>query len=103
MNMGANEAARLLDRISELDFALYETQLYLDGHPGVTAALKYYRDVATERDKLVEEYEEKVAPLTPSVREGETVFRWSRSPWPWELGFPSGGQSIPMQMQGEEK
>ena len=38
-----NERERLLRRIQAEDFAVYETVLYLDGHPKNRQALAYYQ------------------------------------------------------------
>ncbi len=91
----ANEQSRLLRRINALSFALFETNLYLDGHPTNRAALDYYRSTYGEYQKLKEEYESKYAPLTATVGESDTEWKWVREPWPWEIGFPEAGAAAP--------
>ncbi len=78
-------------RIQELSFAMKETELFLDGHPSNRRALAYYAELQGEYDLLRAEYEKTYAPITPSAAEGATEWRWVRTPWPWEYGFPDGG------------
>ena len=78
-------------RIQELSFAMKETELFLDGHPANRRALAYYAELQGEYALLKEEYEKTYAPITPSAGEGATEWRWVRTPWPWEYGFPDGG------------
>ena len=78
-------------RLQELSFALKETELFLDGHPGNRRALAYYAEQKAEYDLLKSEYEATYAPITPNATENDTAWRWVRSPWPWEYGFPDGG------------
>ena len=62
-----NERERLLRRIQAEDFAVYETVLYLDGHPG-----------------LRDEYEGKFGPLTIYGNNDMNDWHWIDKPWPWE-------------------
>ena len=78
-------------RLQELSFALKETELFLDGHPENRRALAYYAEQKAEYDTLKAEYEATYAPITPNANENDTAWRWVRSPWPWEYGFPDGG------------
>ena len=78
-------------RLQELSFALKETELFLDGHPENRRALAYYAEQKAEYDTLKAEYEATYAPITPEANENDTAWRWVRSPWPWEYGFPDGG------------
>ena len=78
-------------RLQELSFALKETELYLDGHPENRRALAYYAEQKAEYDTLKAEYEATYAPIIPNANENDTAWRWVRSPWPWEYGFPDGG------------
>ncbi len=78
-------------RLQELSFALKETELFLDGHPENRRALAYYAEQKAEYDVLKAEYEATYAPITPGAGEGDAEWRWVRSPWPWEYGFPDGG------------
>ena len=62
-----NTAVRnLLRTIQELDFAIYETILYLDVYPNNQDALEYYHTLVTERNTLAAEYEATHGPLTAS-------------------------------------
>ena len=82
-------------RLQELSFALKETQLFLDGHPANRKALAYYAETQAEYDLLKEEYERTYAPITAGAAENDTAWRWVRTPWPWEYGFPDTGDVLP--------
>ncbi len=78
------ERDRLLRRIQAEDFALYETVLFLDGHPQNRKALAYYhkhRDIAKT---LREEFENKFGPLNIYGNRGDGDWHWVEKPWPWE-------------------
>ena len=49
MKAGINRDNRL-QRLRELEFALLETNLYLDTHPNSRKALDYYKKVKAARD-----------------------------------------------------
>ena len=90
-------------RLQELSFALKETELFLDGHPYNRRALAYYAEQKAEYDLLLAEYEKTYAPITAGADENDTVWRWVRTPWPWEYGFPDGGDvSAAVSDNGEE-
>ena len=82
-------------RLQELSFALKETELFLDGHPANRKALAYFAETKAEYDLLKEEYERTYAPITPGADTNATEWRWVRTPWPWEYGFPDTGDVKP--------
>ena len=90
-------------RLQELSFALKETELFLDGHPANRRALAYYAEQKAEYDLLASEYEKTYAPITPGAAEDDVAWRWVNTPWPWEYGFPDGGNLIASRARdGEE-
>ena len=90
-------------RLQELSFALKETELFLDGHPENRRALAYYAETKKEYDILAAEYGKTYAPITPGAAENATAWSWVRTPWPWEYGFPDGGDiSFAPSCGGEE-
>lgn len=74
----------LLRRIQAEDFALYETVLYLDGHPQNRKALAFYNKHRDIVKTLREEYESKYGPLTIYGNTGDCDWHWVDRPWPWE-------------------
>ncbi|MGN1095420.1 MAG: spore coat protein CotJB [Eubacteriales bacterium] len=79
-----NERERLMEMIQSEDFTVYETVLYLDGHPCDRKALEFYRE---HRDNLVsmkEEYKRKYGPLTIYENYDCDTWSWIECPWPWE-------------------
>jgi len=90
-------------RLQELSFALKETELFLDGHPENRRALAYYAETKKEYDILAAEYGKTYAPITPGAAENATAWSWVRTPWPWEYGFPDGGDVSFAPSCGEEE
>ena len=54
----SKDQMRLLKYISQVSFALTETNLYLDTHPCDKVALSYYQMVKKQREEAVQEYSE---------------------------------------------
>ncbi len=79
-----NERDRLLRRIQAEDFALYETVLYLDGHPQNKKALAFYNKHRDIVKALREEFEGKYGPLNIYGNTGDCDWHWVDKPWPWE-------------------
>jgi spore coat protein JB len=84
-NNGINlDRSALLKRIQEMDFALYETVLYLDGHPNSQKALEHYRAHRDALKALKEEYSRRFGPLTIYDNHDNDSWQWVDKPWPWE-------------------
>ena len=81
---GGDHGARLMDQIRAVDFALYETVLYLDVYPHSCDALENYRKLKAQSEALHKEYETTHAPLTAFGNESETSWDWMSKPFPWE-------------------
>ena len=73
----------LKKKLKSVSFALYETVLYLDGHPDCQAALAHYNELVAELEELTEKYEQKHGPLTIYSNNSDK-WDWVSSPWPWE-------------------
>lgn len=79
-----NERDKLLKNIQEEDFAVYETVLYLDGHPCDKDALEFYKVHRDKLDCLKKEFIQKYGPLTIYDNLNCNTWDWIKSPWPWE-------------------
>ena len=102
-NGNVSRQEEMMLRLQELSFALKETELFLDGHPENRRALAYYAETKKEYDILAAEYGKTYAPITPGAAENATAWSWVRTPWPWEYGFPDGGDvSFAPSCGGEE-
>lgn len=75
----------LADRLREVDFAIYETVLYLDAYPESREALAYYHSLMQTRKALLEEYQSKIGPVTAFGNQSTSSWDWVQTPWPWEL------------------
>ena len=84
MNRNAENRNALLRKIQEIDFALYETTLYLDTHPCDEKALHLHKEYASASKELKEQYQMQYGPLTPAANT-EDAWEWLRGPWPWEM------------------
>ncbi len=79
-----NERDNLLRKIQAEDFVIYETVLFLDGHPHDEAALAYYKAHLEMLEKLKLEYTKKFGPLTVYDNLDSGCWHWVDKPWPWE-------------------
>ena len=74
----------LLRKVQALSFAKVETELYLDTHPESSQALNYYKNILSELDEAMTEYQNKYGPL---FAEGVVGDRWTcvEGRWPWQF------------------
>ena len=82
--MSQGNKSSLMKKIQELDFALYETILYLDAYPDSCEALAHYHSLMSHRNRLASEYESRYAPITAYGNTSHTDWDWVKGPWPWE-------------------
>ena len=75
----------LMRELQKIDFALYETVLYLDAYPYSTEALDYYHSLVHQRELIVAELEGGGKPISANGNASHTSWDWISSPWPWEL------------------
>ena len=76
----------LMDQIRAVDFALYETVLYLDVYPHSCGALETYHKLRAQSNALHEEYETACGPLTAFGNRSTASWDWMSNPCPWEYG-----------------
>ena len=74
----------LLRKIQALSFAKVETELYLDVYPEAAAALDYYRNILSQLDEAMTEYQNKYGPLFAEGVVGDK-WTWVEGAWPWQL------------------
>lgn len=72
---------QLLKRLSAIQFALWETHVFLDTHKGDPDAMKMHETYLKKYKALAEEYEKQFGPLTLS---GQNSDEWLQNPWPWD-------------------
>lgn len=84
-NNSSSQGKSLLEILRAIDFALYETVLYLDAYPDSKEALAYYNSLIQDRDVVSGEYQKKYGPLTAFDNQSSTEWQWINNPWPWEL------------------
>ncbi len=74
----------LLRKIQALSFAKVETELYLDVYPESAQALSYYRNILSQLDEAMTEYQNKYGPLFAEGVVGDR-WTWVEGKWPWQL------------------
>ena len=79
----------LLKEIQAEDFALYETALYLNGHPTCKSALEYYCARRHAAKALREQYEALYGPLTlyGNARRWKERIAWVSRPALWSSRY----------------
>ena len=71
-------------KLRRINFALYETILYLNAYPDCVEALAYYHSLLQTQKALQEEYQSKIGPITAFGNQSVTSWDWVKTPWPWE-------------------
>jgi spore coat protein JB len=74
----------LKKKLAAIEFAIYETVLYLDAYPDSAPALEYYHKLREQREMLLHEYESKCGPMTMYGNKSGGSWQWISRPWPWE-------------------
>ena len=82
---GAMLRGDLAEQIRALGFVKKELELYLDTHPRCRTALDYYYQTLAELNRLTEEYENTVGPLTAAGVTDAENWTWVGGPWPWQV------------------
>ena len=77
-----SEREMMLRRISTLDFAIYELNLFMDTHPNNQDINMRINDYKEKSNALREQYQAKYGPLTSRNME-ENRWGWISDPWPW--------------------
>ena len=80
----------LAEKIQKLSFVKEELELYLDTHPTCRTALDYYQQTLMELERLTEQHENEVGPLTASGVRSTDEWTWIGGPWPWQNGNMRG-------------
>ena len=81
-NMGGDA---LLQKLRQVDFAIYDTVLYLDAYPKCRKALTHYHALTEMKRRLTAEYEAQFGPITAFSVQSKTDWSWCETPWPWEM------------------
>ncbi len=74
-------------KISAVDFAIHDIELFLDSHPENKKAIDLLGQYRKWRNDLVAEYEQKYGDFVTGVGDVKTKTPWSwiKGPWPWEI------------------
>lgn len=76
-----------MQKILAVDFAIHETELFLDTHRENKKAVDLLKQYRKWRDELVAEYEQKYGDFVTGVGDvkAENPWSWTNGPWPWEI------------------
>lgn len=83
-----NEKEKAAKKISAIDFAIHELELFLDSHRENRKAAELLAQYRKWRREAVAEYEQKYGDFVTLVGDvkAETPWSWTNGPWPWEYG-----------------
>ena len=82
----SKDQMRLSKFISQVSFALTETNLYLDTHPNCPMAMQYFQNARRMNRQAMKAYEEVNGPLQVADADSNN-WNWINGPWPWEGGM----------------
>ena len=77
------EKDKLMKTLQAMDFAIYETALFLDSNPKNKRALEYFKKAREMRDRIQAQYTEKFGAIDFGTIHGES-WNWVETPWPWQ-------------------
>lgn len=75
---------QLLHDIGIVDFVLVDLALFLDTHPTNTRAMEYFNHYNRIKNEMVSDFSQRYYPLTLSMADSDTEWRWGEAPLPWE-------------------
>lgn len=81
----ADSQKELMQKISELQFAAVDLNLFLDTHPDNQEALTLYKNVVNTLNSVKYDYETMYGPLSPAMSSCDAPFEWVKDPWPWQI------------------
>ena len=85
VHQGKQSCSELTCRLRKVDFAIYDTVLYLDVYPDCVKAQEYYQKLVCEREELCKRINSECGPITfNNAMSGK--WSWTKGPWPWEPG-----------------
>ena len=85
-----SEREKLLRKLSQVDFAMFELHLFLDTHPHDQAALNMHNRYMKESAALHMEYTSKYGPLNTKDVNKSNMWQWIKDPWPWDYSREEG-------------
>ena len=81
-----NQKEQLLHDIGIVSFVVTELTLYLDTHPNDKNAIEYFNHYNRMQNQMEREFSQKYYPLTVSMSDCASEWRWGSAPMPWEGG-----------------
>ena len=76
---------KMLKELMQLDFRIYDLQLYLDTHPCDKRAIDEYNETSKKACLMRENFEKLYYPLTVNYNQNKSNnWQWIEGPWPWE-------------------
>lgn len=79
-----HNSTALKDKLKAIDFALYDTILFLDAYPDCSKALSHYHKLLSERTRIAEALALSGSPVTNRDNKSTDTWYWTDGPWPWE-------------------
>ncbi len=85
--MAENINLNMLAQIRELQFAVLETNLYLNTHPEDMRVLRLHNSFARDLCQLTREYQQNYGMLRANFCDAEFPWQWIEEPWPWQINY----------------
>lgn len=84
-----NEKNKIAEKIRQIDFAMYELNLFLDSNPNNERAIRLLESYRKAKANLIKDYEEKYGAYIVTFDDvpAKAPFSWTKGPWPWEREF----------------
>ena len=81
-----NEKMMINRKIDALDFAIKETELFLDTHPRDQKALHMLHEYRRRKKEEIEKFEKRFGKyiVTTDDVQRHDCWEWIDCPWPWE-------------------
>ena len=83
--MTRNKQEEMLYQVQIAAFAVVEAQMYLDTHCGEKEAAANLYKYQLMLQKASDEYTAMFGPLNMNAPDATGQWKWSSSPWPWEM------------------
>lgn len=77
--------AEAMRNVQMYGFAMFDTMLFLDTHPGSREAMEFLDYTRGIYREAVETFQTQFGPLNAGNADVSGSWEWVSEPWPWEL------------------
>ncbi len=93
-NMNTMNECQLRSLIDKVSFAMDDTRLYLDTHPGCKRGMEYFSDMQEIRDTAIKFYTKRFGPILSYYVDNDNCdkWQWNEGPMPWSVCARGGAR-----------